>query len=88
VEWFRALTSIEQGFLTALVFVPLLFVGIRLIRGPLPPKDPDLPFLDHACMTGDCAHERQAECDATLASEYRRIARRLNPIGREPAPPA
>lgn len=27
---------------------------------------PDLKLEDHACMTGDCPHEKQIECDEAL----------------------
>ena len=29
-----------------------------------------LPREHHACSTGDCPHETQAECDAQLAQDY------------------
>lgn len=28
----------------------------------------------HGCLTGDCPHETQAECDASLAQAYRELA--------------
>lgn len=29
-----------------------------------------LPREDHACSTGDCGHNKQSECDETLARDY------------------
>ena len=35
----------------------------------------DRPFREHGCMTGDCPHSDQRECDKALADEYRHIAK-------------
>ena len=39
-----------------------------------PDAEREHPYLEHGCLTGDCPHGTQAECDKCLADEYRRIA--------------
>lgn len=35
---------------------------------------------DHGCMTGDCPHEKQSECDKALARDYPEQSSQENPL--------
>lgn len=62
---------------------PMMGISVDLLNEVLPPditttKDFDIwlkkkiaiPREDHACTTGDCPHDKQAECDAELEKCY------------------
>ncbi len=63
---------------------PLVGVSVDAINDLIPPEpthnvEAFMSWLksknkllkeDHACSTGDCPHQKQSECDETLAKEY------------------